>query len=172
MRGSVTVAVEDDEGNNIVLAYLNEGDFMDEIGLFYKAKNTNATVRARTACELAEIEYEKLHKLFESRLRDQHADIMTAIGQQLAQRLLRTSRRVTRLAHMDVAGRIARTLLDLCTEPEALSHPEGTQIHVSRQEIGRLSGCSRESVGRVLKQMAEDGMIEVSGMNIVVYHSR
>ena len=73
---------------------------------------------------------------------------------------------------MDAAGRIARTLLDMCQEPEALSHPEGTQIHISRQELARIVGCSREVVGRVLKQMARDGMIEVSGMNIVVYHSR
>ena len=73
---------------------------------------------------------------------------------------------------MDVAGRIARTLLDLCQEPNALSHPEGTQIHISRQEIGRIVSCSRETVGRVLKQMTEDGMIAVKGMDIVVYHSR
>jgi CRP/FNR family cyclic AMP-dependent transcriptional regulator len=71
-----------------------------------------------------------------------------------------------------VAGRIAKTLLDLCHEPTALSHPEGTQIHISRQEIGRLVSCSRETVGRVLKQMTIDGMIEVKGMDIVVYHSR
>lgn len=73
---------------------------------------------------------------------------------------------------MDVAGRIARTLLDLCQEPSAMSHPDGTQIHVSRQEIARIVSCSRETVGRVLKQMIEDGMVEVKGMDIVVYHTR
>ena len=73
---------------------------------------------------------------------------------------------------MDVAGRIARTLLDLCQEPSAMSHPEGTQIHISRTEIARIVNCSRETVGRVLKKMAEDGIVEVKGMDIVVYHSR
>jgi CRP/FNR family cyclic AMP-dependent transcriptional regulator len=53
-----------------------------------------------------------------------------------------------------------------------MSHPDGTQIHVSRQELARICGCSREMVGRVLKAMSEDGMINVSGMNIVVFHSR
>ena len=73
---------------------------------------------------------------------------------------------------MDVGNRIARTLLDMCDEPDAMSHPEGTQIRITRQELARIVGCSREVVGRVLKQMKEDGMIDVDGMNIVVFHSR
>ena len=73
---------------------------------------------------------------------------------------------------MDVAGRVARTLLDLCHQPDALSHPRGTQIHVSRQEISRIVGCSREMVGRVLKDMESQDLIEVHGMTMVVFHER
>ena len=171
-KGTVTVTVQDDDGKEVVLTNLNAGDFIGEIGLFYRIKHRVAFVRARTACELAEISYDRLDQLFEKELRDIKSDILTAIGLQLAQRLLKTTRRVTQLAHMDVSGRIARILLDLCREPQAMSHPEGTQLHISRQEIGRMAGCSRETVGRILQQMAEEGMIEVSGMDIVVYHSR
>lgn len=172
VKGSVTVSIEDDDGNEIVIAYLNAGEFIGETGLFYRRKLRDATVRARTACELAEITYQRLNALFLKELKDERADIMFAVGFQLSNRLLKMTRRVSRLAFMDVAGRIARTLLDICHEPGAMSHPDGTQIHISRQEIARIAGCSREVVGRVLKQMAEDGMISVSGMDIVVYHSR
>lgn len=34
VRGSVSVLIEDDEGHEIVLAYLNEGDFFGEVGMF------------------------------------------------------------------------------------------------------------------------------------------
>lgn len=172
LKGSVNVTVLDDDGKEVVLTYLNAGDFIGEIGLFYRFKHRVANVRARTPCELAEIKYDRLEQLFEKELQHIKADILTAIGLQLAQRLLKTTRRVTQLAHMDVTGRVARILLDLCREPEAMSHPEGTQLHISRQEIGRMAGCSRETVGRILQQMAEEGMIEVNGMDIVVYHSR
>ena len=166
------MTVLDDDGKEVVLTYLNAGDFIGEIGLFYRVKHRVACVRARTPCELAEIKYDRLEQLLENELKHIKSDILTAIGLQLSQRLLKTTRRVTQLAHMDVSGRIARILLDLCREPEAMSHPEGTQLHISRQEIGRMAGCSRETVGRILQQMAEEGMIEVSGMDIVVYHSR
>jgi len=86
--------------------------------------------------------------------------------------LLRTSRQVSRMAFMDVTNRIARTLLDLCQEPDAMTHPEGTQIRISRQELSRIVGCSREMAGRVLKQLEEDGGIDVSGKTIVVKGTR
>jgi CRP/FNR family cyclic AMP-dependent transcriptional regulator len=172
LKGSVTVTIADEENRDVILAYLKAGDFIGELGLFYRTKSCNAQVRAKTNCEIAAIGHTTLFKLFETELKEQRGDILQVIGMQLSKRLLHTNRRITRLAYMDVAGRIARTILDMCNEPGALSHPEGTQIHISRKDIGRIAGCTRETVGRVLKQMAEDGMIQVSGMDIVVYHSR
>ncbi len=172
ISGSVTVSVIDEDDNEMILAYLHEGEFIGEMGLFMVNTQRSALVRARTACELAEIRYDRFDQLVKNELRDQHAEILNVVGFQLSARLLKTSKRMSLLKSTDVAGRIANTLLDLCHEPHALSHPEGTQIHISRQEIGRIVSCSRETVGRVLKQMQEEGMIEVKGMDIVVYHSR
>lgn len=42
----------------------------------------------------------------------------------------------------------------------------GRQIRITRQEIGRIVGCSREMVGRVLKTLEEQGMIETDGKAI------
>jgi CRP/FNR family cyclic AMP-dependent transcriptional regulator len=171
-EGSAAVITEDENGNDIILAYLSAGDFIGEIGLFRKTQHRHAQVRARTACTLARIEYDRLQLLFEKELKKEHPFILSAVGVQLSERLLKANRHVTRLAFMDVAGRIARTLLDLCNEPDALSHPQGTQLHISRQDLGRIVGCSRETVGRVLKQMQIEGAVEVNGMDIVVVHDR
>jgi CRP/FNR family cyclic AMP-dependent transcriptional regulator len=168
--GSASVIDCDEDGNEIVLAYLNAGDFIGELGLFYRNNNTRtANIRARTACVLAEIEYQRLQELFQKELKNEHAEILNAVGLQLAQRLLQTSRRVTRLAFMDVSGRIARTLTELCNEPDAKTHPNGIQLHISRQEIARIVGCKRETVGRVLKNMEEEGLVQAKGMDIVVH---
>ncbi len=35
ISGSVEVMIEDEEGNEMVLAYLNRGQFFGEMGLFY-----------------------------------------------------------------------------------------------------------------------------------------
>ncbi|TDY04257.1 cAMP-activated global transcriptional regulator CRP [Thiohalophilus thiocyanatoxydans] len=165
--GSVSVLIEDEEGREIVLAYLNKGDFFGEMGLFDEERNRSAWVRARTTCEVAEISYAKFRQLYQDQ-----PDILFAMARQMATRLRDTSRKVSDLAFMDVTGRVARTLLDLCKQPDAMTHPDGMQIRITRQEIGRIVGCSREMVGRVLKTMEEQGLIYVKGKTIVVYGTR
>ena len=170
--GSLSISSEDDEGRELILAYMNKGEFIGEMGLFVDSQKREVLVRSRTACELAEISYERLFNLFEGPLKDDAPRILFQIGSQLSRRLLQSSRKVSRLAFMDVTGRVARTLLDLCQEPDALSHPQGTQIRISRQEISRIVGCSREMVGRVLKQLEEQDKISVKGKTIVVFGTR
>ncbi len=168
VEGSVTVLIEDeDDGNEIVLAYLNAGDFFGEMGLFDDQKKRSAWVRAKSQCELAEINYSKFRSLA-----SEYPDILFALSSQMALRLRRTSGMVGRLAFMDVAGRIAGTLLDLCKEPDAITHPDGMQIKITRQEIGRIVGCSREMAGRVLKSMEEQNLLTAQGKTIVVFGTR
>jgi CRP/FNR family cyclic AMP-dependent transcriptional regulator len=163
ISGSVTVLLEDDKGHEIVLAYLNPGDFIGEIGLFNADASRTALVRARAPSEIAQIGYKKLRGLTEL-----YPDLIIAMTSQIARRLRNTNRKLGDLAFMDVYGRVARTLLDLCDQPDAMTHPDGMQIRVTRQELARLVGCSREMVGKVLKDMEEQKHIEVSGKNIVV----
>lgn len=165
--GSVSVLIEDEDGHEIVLAYLNKGDFFGEMGLFSEDPNRSAWVRTRTPCEVAEISYNKFRQLYA-----EHPEIMFAMASQMASRLRNTSRKVSDLAFMDVTGRVARTLLDLCKQPDAMTHPDGMQIRITRQEIGRIVGCSREMVGRVLKAMEEQELIYVKGKTIVVFGTR
>ncbi len=167
ITGSVTVMIEDHKGHEIVLAYLNPGDFFGEIGLFDTEHKRSAFVRAKTKCEIAQISYERLKGMNEL-----FPDLLFSIASQLALRLRKTSRKVSDLAFTDVKGRVARTLLDLCKEPDAITHPDGMMVKVTRQELGRIVGCSREMVGRVLKDLEEDLLISVSGKSMVVFGTR
>ncbi|MCG8428570.1 MAG: cAMP-activated global transcriptional regulator CRP [Chromatiales bacterium] len=170
--GSVTIIIEDEEGREIILTYLNKGDFIGEMGLFTPASNRSVLVRTRSECMLAEISYARLAQLFDSDLQQYTKEILFALGGQLTQRLLNTSRKVGHLAFLDVTGRIAGTLLELCKQPDAMTHPDGMQIRITRQEIGRIVGCSREMAGRVLKNLEEQGLISVKGKTIVVFGTR
>jgi hypothetical protein len=94
------------------------------------------------------------------------------LATQLATRLDRTNRKLGDLAFVDVTGRVAHAIMDLCGEPDAMTHPEGMQIKVSRQELSRLVGCSREMAGRVLKVLEEQGLLRATGKTIVVFNAR
>ena len=166
VKGSVSVLIEDENGREIVLAYLNKGDFFGEMGLFDDSARS-AWVRTKAECELAEISYSRYRQIAE-----QDTKILFELASQMAARLRKTSQKVGNLAFMDVTGRVARTLLDLSKEPDAMTHPDGMQIKITRQEIGRIVGCSREMVGRVLKNLEEQNLVYVKGKTIVVFGTR
>jgi len=172
ISGSLSVISEETDGRELVLGYVNAGEFIGEMGLFVETSRRDVLLRTRTACDLAEISHERLHQLFDTSLQAECPKILYAIGAQLSKRLLDTSRKASRLAFLDVASRIIRTLHDLCKEPDSMSHPQGTQIRISRQELARIVGCSREMAGRVLKQLQEQGQLHARGKTIVVYGTR
>jgi len=163
VKGSVTILIEDEQGREMIIAYLNQGLF----DLTPAQHDRSAWVRAKTECEVAEVSYAKFRELTQ---RD--PELLYAVGRQMAERLRKTTRKVGDLAFLDVTGRVAGTLLELCKQPDAMTHPDGMQIKITRQEIGRIVGCSREMVGRVLKSLEEQGLIEVKGKTMVVYGTR
>ncbi len=172
VSGSVSIITEEEDDRELVLGYFGAGEFVGEMGLFVESDKREVILRTRTQCELAEISYERLHQLFMGSLIGDAPRLLYSIGSQLSRRLLDTSRKASRLAFLDVTDRIVRTLHDLAREPEAMSHPQGTQLRVSRQELARLVGCSREMAGRVLKKQQADGVLHARGKTVVLYGTR
>lgn len=171
ISGSVSIIARESDDRELVLGYIGPGEFIGEMGLFVETQQRGVALRTRTACELAEISYERLQALLIAQANDA-TRLLFSIGAQISQRLLDTSRKAGRLAFLDVSDRIYRTLFDLAREPEAMTHPMGTQLRVSRQELARLVGCSREMAGRVLKKLQADGKLHARGKTVVVYGTR
>ena len=167
VKGTVSVLVEEQKDNKeMVIAYLNEGEFFGEMGLFEDGVRS-AWIKAKSDCEISEISYSKFRELT-----DKNPEFLLALTKQITSRLKETTKKASSLAFLDVTGRVARALHDLCMQPDAMTHPDGMQIKVTRQEIGRIVVCSREMVGRVLKELEAQGLISVSGKTMVVYGTR
>ena len=159
---------ENDKDHRLVVAYLNAGDFIGEMSLFndeYELRS--AQIVSRSQCEVAEISYDRFKQIS-----SQFPDILYAIAKQMSARLRLTTRKLKDLAFVDVSGRVAHTLLDLSQQPDAMTHPDGMQIKVTRQELGKIVGCSREMAGRVLKSLEEQGLVAVAGKTMVVHGTR
>jgi CRP/FNR family cyclic AMP-dependent transcriptional regulator len=166
LEGTVAVQVEEesDPSQLMVVAYLGEGEFVGELGfLSAEAIHRSAKIVTKTDCHIASITYEKLNQI-----RSKYPDIILAIASQVASRLVQTTRKLRDLTFVDVAGRVAHALLDLAQQPEAQEHPEGRLIRITRQELGNLVGCSREMAGRVLKSLADDGLVVITGQTLLV----
>ena len=171
IEGSVNVQAENEAGDEIILAHLNEGDFFGEAGLFAfehdDASKRSAWVITRSNSVIAEMSYDQFRNI----AGDDPA-IMFLLTGQIFSRLRKTSHKVRDLIFLDVKGRIAHCLLELSKEPDAMTHPDGMQIKSTRQDIAKMVGCSREMAGRVLKELEEEGLISAHGKTIVVFGVR
>ena len=163
LDGSVAISIEDENGREIVLAYLGPGDYFGEMCLFPDQQLRTAIVRTRRPTLVAEVDYQAFRDFAQENL-----DVVFDLAGQLAARLRDTTRRLGDLAFLDVAGRMAHVLLELVSEQDAVPHARGTIVRTSRMELARLVGCSREMAGRVLKTLEEDGMVQTQGRNILV----
>lgn len=171
IEGSVSVLAEGENGEEIILAQLNRGDFFGEAGLFEldtsaEGKRT-ARIFSRTDCIIAEISYTQFKQIV-----SEDPAVMFLLTSQIFNRLKRTSMKVRDLIFLDVKGRIAHCLLELSTEPDAMTHPEGMQIKTTRQDLAKMVGCSREMAGRVLKELEDEDLITAHGKTIVVFGTR
>jgi len=163
VEGSVSILIEDDEGHEMILAYLNEGDFFGEIGLFDERHERSAWVRARSPCEVARLSYERLREVTV-----ECPELIFAMLSRMSLRLRDTSRKLGDLAFKDVAGRVARALIELCEQPDAVERAGGVEITVTRQELGRLVGCSREMASRVLRGFEDRHLVQAHGRKILI----
>ena len=166
-KGTVSVLVEDgNDEKDMIVTYLNPGEFFGEMGLFEEHPRT-AWIKANTECEVCEISYSKFTALYQK-----NPEILFSITKQIAERLRETTRKASDLAFLSVTGRITHVLKDLANQPDAMTHPDGMQIKITRQEIGRIAVCSREMAGRVIKELESQGVISVAGKTIVLFGAR
>lgn len=168
LEGELAASIRSDEDQDLILNYVNAGDFFGEMGLYRRENKARYTsLQAKTECEVAEISYVKFLEL-----KEDFPEVLYAIGAQMADRIDQTTRKLHDLAFVDARGRITNALMELCEQPAAMTHPDGMQLKVSRQELARIAGCSREVAGRMLKQLQNDGLVDVAGHTIVVFGVR
>ncbi len=88
-----------------------------------------------------------------------------------ADELKESERRMRNLAHMPVKGRIAQALMNL-KEKFGCDKYGFIDIILSRQDIASYTGTTYETVFRILSELMEDNVIELSGKRIRIKDTR
>ena len=164
--GVVTLHTYTENGRQIINDYLGRGYFFGETALT-DPEGSDFWANSKGGCAVASISREQFLEVGMA-----HPALLRTLTNQLIQRLHSADHKACDLAFLDVSGRVANALQQLAKGPCAITHPDGMQIRMTRQEIGLIVGCSREMVGRAIKVLAHQGDIEVNGKNIVVRGAR
>ncbi|MDP2795483.1 MAG: Crp/Fnr family transcriptional regulator [Sulfurisoma sp.] len=160
LSGAFKVLVSDEEGREVILSMMGPGDFFGEMGVI-DDNPRSATVQAAQPSELVVIAKADFHRFLANSF-----DVSLYIIRSLVRRLRAADRQIESLALLDVYGRVARRLLDMAERA-----PDGRLVvlqKVSRQDIAKMIGASREMVSRVMKDLQQHGLVqELDGLLVL-----
>lgn len=151
LTGRARVVTADARGREVILAVLQPGDYLGEMSLIDNEPHS-ATVRAEVQCDalvLGRAEF--------ARCLPENSSLSYAIMRGLVSRLRAADRQIESLALLDVYGRVARALLDMAEDG---AEYKLIRNKVSRQDLAKVVGASREMVSRVMKDLEERGFIK------------
>jgi len=152
ISGRLKVMMSDDEGREVILAILGQGEFFGEMGLVDDAPRS-ASVIAIEPCELLTISRVDFKKCLA-----ENFDIAQGVMRGLVKRLREADKKIGSLALMDVYGRVARLLMEMA---ESVDGQMVVTKKLPKQDIAKMIGASREMVSRVMKDLQTSGYIEV-----------
>jgi CRP/FNR family transcriptional regulator, cyclic AMP receptor protein len=150
LTGRARVVTRDSRGREAIIAHLSPGEHMGEMSLIDDAPHS-ATVEAEIPSDALVLD----RAAFMACLPEINSLAMS-IMLSLVQRLRRADRKIESLALLDVYGRVARALLD-SAEPDKDGHIVRNKL--TKQDLAKMVGASREMVSRVMKDLEQDGYV-------------
>ena len=153
LTGRARVMTSDSRGREVILATLSQGDYLGEMSIIDNEPHS-ATVRAEVQTDVL-----MLGRTEFARCLTENASMSLVVMRGLVKRLRHADRKIESLALLDVYGRVAHALLDF-----AMPDAQGQLLikdKISRQDLAKMVGASREMVSRVMKDLEERGFIEV-----------
>jgi CRP/FNR family transcriptional regulator, cyclic AMP receptor protein len=151
LNGRARVLTADQRGREVIMAVLEAGDYVGEMSLI-DGEPASATVRCEAPTDMLVLGRSEF-----ARCLPEPNSMAYGILRGLVARLRNADRQIESLALLDVYGRVARTLMDMAEDDNGLKIIRGK---VSRQDMAKVVGASREMVSRVMKDLEERGQIE------------
>ncbi len=152
LAGRARVVATDRKAREVILATLHPGDHIGEMSLIDREPHS-ASVEAEIQTDALVLGGDDFNRCLL-----ENTSTVAAVMKGLVQRLRSADRKIESLALMGVYGRVANVLLE--NSVEGVDNVKIIRDKISRQDIAKMVGASREMVSRVMKDFEEQGFIE------------
>ena len=163
VRGQVKVVLPSGDGNEALLATMDDGDFFGELSLI------DGEPRSATIVALQHTETIVLHRDgFQDFLRET-PEVAIEMLQALSRRLRQSDEFIADAAFLDVPGRLAKKLLEIA-DKYGRAVPTGIAIglRITQRDLAAMIGATRESVNKHLQSFRAQGLISTDDRRVVV----
>jgi CRP/FNR family cyclic AMP-dependent transcriptional regulator len=154
--GRFAVRITTPLGDTATLAVRGAGDAFGELALVSDDHERSATVQALEAAETRSV-----HRIDFDRLRLEHPSVDAILVAILAERVRGLSELLTEAYYLSADARVLRRLADLAELYDG-------SVPLPQEALAELAGTSRATVNRVLRDLEQRGVVELSRSRTVV----
>lgn len=163
IRGSVKVTRISQDGREVILAMLNEGEFFGEMSLL------DGESRSANVVSLEETEVLTLNRNDFLDVLHDYPQIAIQLLKEMAHRLRKSDRHIASLSLSDAEKRIALSILRFADDQGVIKNGK---VNIPKmpiqQDIANMAGTSRETVSRALSILEKELFIERNGRALLI----
>lgn len=163
VSGRVKISRISDEGREVILSILVDGDFFGEMAILDgQTRSANAVTLEDTELLIIRREnfLEMLHK---------YPQVAINLLKELAHRLRRSDSQIKSLSLQNALGKVASTLLRIADDSGIIKHGQVEISHLPpQQDLANMAGTSRETISRVIKSLNMLGYVKKEGSKLKI----
>lgn len=150
--GRVKISRISEEGGEVILAILGEGDFFGEISVI-DGLSRSATVTSLDDVELLVMKREDFLNILKT-----YPSVSVALLKELTTRIRKSDAQIKSLSLRNARGRVASTLIRLA---EDIGKTKDGRVIIPelplQRDLANIAGTSRETISRVIASLEKDG---------------
>ena len=163
LRGRVKISRISDEGREVILSILVDGDFFGEMSIL-DGQTRSANAVTLEDSELMLIQRENFLRI----LRD-YPQVAINLLKELAHRLRRSDEQIKSLSLQNAMGKVASTILRIADDSGIIKQG---QVEIPQlppqQDLANMAGTSRETISRVIKSLGQLGYVKKEGSKLII----
>jgi CRP-like cAMP-binding protein len=163
LEGRVKISRISDEGREVILSILGEGDFFGEMSIL-DGQTRSANVVTLEDSKILIIRREDFLQMLHD-----YPQIAINLLKELAHRLRRSDSQIKSLSLQNATGKVASTILRIADDSGKIHKG---QVEIPRlppqQDLANMAGTSRETISRVIKALTEKGYLRKEGSRLII----
>jgi CRP-like cAMP-binding protein len=163
LDGRVKISRISDDGREVILSILSEGDFFGEMSIL-DGQNRSANVVTLEDSRILVIRREDFLRMLHD-----FPQIAINLLKELAARLRKSDSQIKSLSLQNATGKVASTILRIADDSGKIHMG---QVEIPRlppqQDLANMAGTSRETISRVIKSLCEKGYLKKEGNRLII----
>ena len=163
LKGRVKISRISDEGREVILSILVDGDFFGEMAIL------DGQTRSANAITLEDTEMLIIRRENFLQMLHDYPQIAINLLKELAHRLRRSDSQIKSLSLQNALGRVASTLLRIADDSGIIKQGIVEIPHLPpQQDLANMAGTSRETISRVIKTLGQLGYVKKEGSKLLI----